>query len=307
MATKQITTWAEFKTAYRATRTEATTLNITTDLDASDDILDSSLVAGSGSYRLTIQGNGHKINGLSSYNNIYLIMGGSYIKFYNVHFSNIFCPTGGFTYGYGSSGNFYLFTECYFNGLVNIFCSGYSSSRYAAFNKCSFNIKMQYFTDIGWCWYLNECYCIFNPKTKGGICIPMNPSAGSLFSNVLIGQEIATANNNYFAGTLRHSSTSGIAYYFGGYFGDTGGLLLSNVYNCEVHTPVGVDEWYFHVQNTDATSVQSLYNKEKCFAGETTTVKLPASNANVVGITDSGLKSASTIHSQAPRFPLYGY
>lgn len=303
MATIDVTTWAEFKTAYRATRTEETTINITTDLDASEDILNSSLGAGSGSYRLTIQGNGHKINGLSSYNNIYLITGGSYIKFRNVHFSNIFCPIGGFTYGNGSSGNFYLFTECYFNGLVNIFCSGYSSSRYAAFDKCSFNIKMQYFTNVGYCWYLNECYCIFNPKTEGGICLPLDSSSGGMFASSMSHQELSAANNNYFAGTLRHSSTSGTVYYFGG----GSGAYLSNVYNCEVHTPANVSGWYFHLPDTGTTSVQSLYNKEKCFAGETTTVKLPNSNVNMVGITDAGLKSATTIHAEAPRFPLYGY
>lgn len=303
MATKQITTWAEFKTAFRATRTEATTLNITTDLDASDDILDSSLGAGSGNYKLTIQGNGHKINGLSSYNNIYLIRGGSYIKFYNVHFSNIFCPTGGFTYGNGSSGNFYLFTECYFNGLVNIFCSGYSSSRYAAFNKCSFNIKMQYFTNSEYCWYLNECYCIFNPKTEGGICIPLNSSSGSLFNSAIYNEEITAANNNYFGGLLRHIYTSDTAYYFGGSSqGD-----ISNVYNCEVHTPAGVSTFHFHRAYSGNQNLQSLYNKEKCFAGETTNIKLPYSIEYVVGITDSGLKSPTTIHAEAPRFPLYGY
>lgn len=306
MATIEVTTWDEFKAAYTAVRTEATTIQIMNDLDASDDIRTSTLYvstsSGSNSYNLTVQGNNHKINGLSTYGSISL-MGGNYrTKIHNVHFTNIFAPSGSFVTGNGTSGSytFHLYRNCFFSGLVNVFATGSGSSRYAAFDKCSFNIKCSYFTDTSYCWYLNQCYVNINPKADGDICYILNSSSGGLFSNSISGYDINAANNNYFTGLLRSTtSTSTSTVYFAG----GGSQSTNNVWNIEVQHRTPGAFWLGTATSINASSCD-LYNADKCYKQGTLTT--PA-NAGLVGLTDAQLKSASAINSAAPYFPLYGY
>lgn len=170
MATKQITTWAEFKTALTETITENTTYEIMNDIDVSDTPINSiiTLAGATSSAHKTITSNGDTaktINGITNYTNIECIfyLNNRYITFNNIHFSN-FMLQGSALFANGFEPT--TFNSCYFNGLCQQLCKIKSGSSGAEkdiviFNRCSFNISIGNAFDGGYSSF-RECYIIFN-------------------------------------------------------------------------------------------------------------------------------------------------
>lgn len=138
MATKQITTWDEFKTALTETITENTTYELQNDIDVSDTVIESTIYIYATSYRKTVNGNGHKINGITSYmtgtNACVFSVSSTAITFNSLSFTNFMVQSASLFFRNGSGGTNTYFNECYFNGLAK--CVFYESLNS---NKCSFN------------------------------------------------------------------------------------------------------------------------------------------------------------------------
>jgi hypothetical protein len=148
MATIDVNTWDELKTAIQTGWTENKIINIISDIDISDTILTTGLTKPLNNYTLTINGNGHKINGITSYSSIYLFTLNK-VTINDLHFSNIAAVNATFSRTNGSytpAEGQCIWNRCYINGVMRQICyegrDSYSNFQY--YNNCSFNIKSFY-------------------------------------------------------------------------------------------------------------------------------------------------------------------
>ena len=293
MATKQLTTWDEFKTALTETITENTTYEIMNDIDVSDEILESTITCAgaSSSNRKIFNGNEHKINGLTSYSSIYFFATNIYFTFNDIHFSNMMNQNGGFMQQYGAhtSGDpLCMFNRCYFSGLTRFFATytTFQSSFVCEFNSCSFNLKCTRFQNANFLLRFSNCYIILNPITL--YCLLTVPGGRDAYFN---------ANNCYIGGLLADNVSSSdylISLYTG----------TNNVFNCT-----------FKILNYSSTTTYSissdneawLINRDKFTDQNGASITPTISHgANIYLLTDSQLKSKSYIQQNCPNFPLFG-
>lgn len=133
MATIEVNTWNELKSAIQNDWTENKTINIMSDIDVSDTILTAGLTKPNNNYALTINGNNHKINGITSYSTITLFaLNNGSVN--DLHFSNIAAAQATFSRCNGLRINW---NRCYVNGVLLRVCN----TNYDYYNNCSFNIK----------------------------------------------------------------------------------------------------------------------------------------------------------------------
>lgn len=147
MATVDVNTWDELKTAIQNDWTENKTINIMSDIDVSGTILTAGITKPNNSYTLTINGNNHKINGITSYSSITLFtLNRATIN--DLHFSNIAAAQAKFSTSngwYNRDEGQCNWNRCYINGILRQVCadnavnSRYSNYQY--YRNCSFNIK----------------------------------------------------------------------------------------------------------------------------------------------------------------------
>lgn len=147
MATIEVNTWDELKTAIQTGWTENKIINIMSDIDVSDTILTAGLTKPLNSYTIQINGNNHKINGITSYSSIFLFkLNRATIN--DLHFSNIAAAQATFSTSngwYGREEGQCTWNGCYVNGILRQICedNAYNSrySNYQYYRNCSFNIK----------------------------------------------------------------------------------------------------------------------------------------------------------------------
>lgn len=294
MATKQITTWDEFKTALTETITENTTYEIMNDIDVSDTVLGSGIACNelSGSLRKIFNGNGHKINGLTSYSSIYFFTTTIRYTFNDIHFSNMMNQNGGFMRQYGShtSGDPYcVFNRCFFSGLIKYFATynTFQNSFVCQFNSCSFNLKCDILQNATYLLQFSNCYIILNPITQYCLITPYGGSSANF-----------NANNCYIDGLLAYNNWGGSGYYLiSEYCG------ANNVINCtfKIYNYSGSNTY-----RITGSNVVMLVNNGKFVNQNGVTVTPTIShNANIYLLTDSQLKSKTYIQENT-NFPLYG-
>lgn len=293
MATKQITTWDEFKTALTETITENTTYEIMNDIDVSDEILTSSITCRelSGSMQKIINGNGHKINGLTSYSSIYFFTTNIRYTFNDLHFENMMNQNGGFLRQYGShssSDPYCVFNRCFFSGLINYFATyiTFQNGAVCEFNSCSFNLKCFHFQNAKFLLRFTNCYIILNPITQ--YCTLTDGSGPQCFFD---------ATNCYIGGLLAWTWSGNSEYMIAEY------TKNYNVFNC-------IFKIYGYSASTSrrltSSDVVLLVNREKFQDQNGTSVTPTITHTNnVYLLTDSQLKSKTYIQ-QNTNFPLYG-
>lgn len=295
MATKQITTWDEFKTALMETITENTTYEIMNDIDVSDTIIESVIVPANVTYRKTINGNEHSINGITSYLTYYGgIIGGSgsttshNITYNDIKFTNIMLQSCGLFHDTGFNKDYhFIFNRCYFSGLCGelFYMASKYTSAYPTINRCSINIKCQYLVRDGGV-TMNECYTIIQPF--------------STMCEIASGRYVwGTISNCYFGGTIK-TNYSTDKYIYGYYSGGT-----NNIFNCEVHIlNYSASTTYYPTGGNNTESTTCLYNTDKIYNAQGTSIQL-ANRTEFIGLTDSQLKSRTYIQENT-NFPLYG-
>ena len=288
MATVEVNTWDEFKNAIQNDWTENKTINIMSDIDVSDTVLTSSVTKPLNNYTITINGNDHKINGLTSYSRIYLFtLNRATVN--NVHFSNISAINAWFskTNGWYNSAEYTCnWNHCFFNGVLHQMCeSGYATYNNGQFyNYCSINIKAYQIGGSGSSTYtghFNYCYIIYEtiltstsyPTTIGG-----------------------DYNNCYIGGKFEfnRSGSSSIADILSGY-----NAPVRCCYNLEcLNHNTGSFTVYLN-----ATSAQyTLFNTSKMSNPSTTTYVF----ANqMIGLTDTEIKDPAVISAQTNNTFLY--
>lgn len=290
MATKQITTWDEFKTALDEVITETTTYELMNDIDAIDDILESRLPAHTGASNQIhkyFNGNGHKINGITSYITVTLnsstslvgVIGGSYSSannfgntyFDNVHFTNIQTP------------NIFLFsahlhfTNCLFNGIVLALAGNRTSGsnpsiQYpntgAMFQKCSFNLKC--IRSLLWSYYgymdsnfsFVNCYIIAE-ESAADFAFTLQDTYYETTKNV---SGFITVKQNYFKNSVVNA-----------YLKNTSSAITISSYSGD-----------YNLINSDRLQIDDVTISGSCYS-----------------LTDSQLKSKTYIQENT-NFPLYG-
>lgn len=292
MATKQITTWAEFKTALTETITENTTYEIMNDIDVSDEIQESTITCRelTGSLQKIINGNGHKINGLTTYSSIYFFTTNIRYTFNDIHFSNMMNQKGGFMRQYGahSSGDPYcVFNRCFFSGLTWYFATyiTFQGSYVCEFNSCSFNLKCTYFQNAEFLLQFSNCYIILNPITVYCV-LTVSGGRGADFN----------ATNCYIGGMLVDYVSSN-EYLIAEHTGAT------NVFNCTFKIGNYSSSTTYQLSSDNKTC---LINSDKFvdLDGASITPKI-SHGAKIYLLTDSQLKSKTYIQ-QNTNFPLYG-
>jgi len=304
MATKQITTWAEFKTALTETITENTTYEIMNDIDVSDTPINSiiTLAGATSSAHKTFTSNGDtakSINGITNYTNIECIfyLNNEYFSFNNIHFSNFMLQDSAL---FATAWTHPTFNSCYFNGLcqrLSKLKSGSSGRNddYVIFNKCSFNISLGLRLDEGYCSF-RECYFIFNDFYS---------TANSTY--VIYASSFV---NCYFGGKLDMHNNTGTTFYIiygAGYSGTygTGSSIYNCVFNVELTLNNSVTTVYaYYTYNNYTLSTGTLYNSDKIkkYDGTAPTITWRTNGYN---LTDSQIKSKTYIQ-QNTNFPLYG-
>lgn len=304
MATKQITTWDEFKTALTETITENTTYEIMNDIDVSGTPITSiiTLAGATQGATKTITSNGDtakKINGITNYTNIECIfyLNNRYITFNNIHFSNFMLQGSALFANAFETTNF---NSCYFNGLCQRLAklkSGASGAQrdYIIFNRCSFNIAIGIQLDEGYSSFRN-CYIIFDEfySTYNA----SDPIRASSFVNCYFGGKLDMHNNTYttFYLIMGRCSTGTYA---------TGNCVYNCVFNVEVILNNSVTTVYaYYTYNNYTLTYASLFNSDKIKKYNDTTPTITW-RTNGYGLTDSQLKSKTYIQ-QNTSFPLYG-
>ena len=211
MIEKNITTWEEFKAALTERITEETTYNIKNDLDASNDILTKNIGLYGGAIKI-FKGNGYKINGITSYENITVFYTPNYTlaQFFNIKFTNFMVESGTFTNLCHDSytSNKMLFENCFFNGVCKVFVPDTGAQYLAYFNKCSFNVRCETFATNRSNFI--SCYIITTPLQDTNI-----------FKSAIV-------NNCYIEGTITTEPTTSTSDYI------TPNFENNNVFNCKV-------------------------------------------------------------------------
>lgn len=304
MATVQITTWDEFKTALTETITEATTYEIMNDIDVSDTVLSSAITLSSQNYRKTFQPTADKeyitINGITAYSNINIFYfqnnKNNPYTFKNIHFTNIMHTSGTFLSVHTYSDTYRVnFNNCMFSGMVRtLFGGGFSSSSpttRAFLARCSMNVKCRYFFTATYT--VTECYIKLNP---------LAPEDYNSLGNYSSNKANSYFYNCYLCGVIRNNFSNSI------YMLTYAPQLTSNVYNIDTYIlNYDASTTYKIVdRNLDTQTEGILYNIDKFYngAGEKVTPTF-ASYTSVYGLTDSQMKSKTYIQENT-YFPLYG-
>ena len=285
MAEKNITTWEEFKTALTESITEDTTYNIKNDLDASNDILTNNINCIS-PHKKIFMGNGYKINAITAYGDVTVfntIQETNYnYRFYDIKFTNFMIESGVFTNlcrnsyyaDFEEYGN--LFVNCFFNGVCKKFSQFITSNRRAYFNKCSFNVRCESFSDDRSTF--DSCYIIITP-----------------LQNTNSFSENSVLVNSYVEGVIKNSfsSRSYLTPKFNG----------NNVFNCKVIITNYSSSTTYKTYNS---SEPVLVNKDRLLQKDgVTPIANIASATNIYFLTDEQLKNKEYIQ-QNTTFPLYG-
>lgn len=288
MATKQITTWDEFKTALTETITENTTYEIMNDIDVSGEVIAESItIWGSSSYKKTVNGNNYEINGLTTYSlSTIFTISNTNIEFINLHFSNMMIPNARLLGTINS--NHVTFTKCLFNGIINSFsyCTVSSSSvtnsnRYLVFDMCSINIDCIRLVDNQYSYqyaYFTNCYIILSRKSN-------RTQGTNIFSTWSV------FNNCYIGGEYKYNGIVDFGYY---------SRNVKFYTNCVININLFANSCYFGYADT------SLFNSDKLKNYSGTDSITPTSQYSTwYGLTDTQLKSKTYIQENT-NFPLYG-
>ena len=305
MATVQITTWEEFKTALTETITEATTYEIMNDIDVSNIVLSSAITLSSQYYRKTFQPGGDNeyitVNGITAYSDINIFYfrnnGNNPYTFNNIHFSNIM-HTSGTLFNVHTYNNTYMvyFNNCMFSGMVNcLFAGGFSSSSqgtHCTLQTCSINVKCESLFRASYNVY--QGYININPFSDEMYCVLRDNSEN----------KATYFNNCYLTGTVRYPYTSSSNLLT--YAPESGSI---NVYNIKtIITNYNSSTTYRLVDRDPGTSnpYSILCNIEKFYDGSGNQVSpnlyTPSHQYN---LTDSQMKSRTYIQENT-NFPLYG-
>lgn len=301
MATKQITTWDEFKTALTETITENTTYEIMNDIDVSGEVLTGSINIVSNQFLKTINGGEHKINGLTHYSSFGVFnraQSGVKIVFNNLYFSNFMLQTGylfNFSTAASSSDYYTTFNNCYFSGLVNRLFSAanYSYFTYTNFNRCSFNVQTSVLLYAPKGCSFSNCYIIIKPMEGTTSCILWDRHSNH-----------PSMDNCYVSGVLYISYDTN-NYIIGGAFWNVS-ACHHNVFNVEIHiTNYNASTTYYWTGGSPPDDRAELYNSDKIYDNAGNKITMGVRN-NFYGLTDSQLKSKTAINQNAPHFPLWG-
>ena len=280
MATVQITTWDEFKTALTETITEATTYEIMNDIDVSGEIITAQINI-QGNYSKIINGNEFKLNGLTTYisgtNACIFRVYTNDITFNKLYFSN-FMASGAYLFYSNNSTTHIFFNECFFNGLAKIILYGPFNS-----DKCSFN-----------CAYDSNEYML----------------TGSNHTNAYIiidGTLIAPTNANskqHLSGTYTNCYIGGKAFFTSGNSYLLGGSFRNSVINVEFQNSPTYPKTSGSLSltgNVTSSGYYTLVNKDKIeIEGLTWT-----DYNRIYALTDTQIKSKTYIQENT-NFPLYG-
>lgn len=283
MATKDITTWDEFKTALREIVTEETTYTLKNDIDMSENLIESTInCIGAGTYNKIFEGDNHVISGITSYANINGVFSIAdvtgtasnqhhfifrNIKFYNYELS---ATQGSLIYVStrpSTTTKTAQFINCSFSGNVNYInndsTATYRSTNY--FDNCIINLG---FKSVGTSSrMLNNCWCSFNSLA------PINFTTTYLFS--------FTSRNCYFEGKITCQDTgTGTKYLFIG---------NDNVFNIDLALPTTLSTVY--ASNVASTTTPDLINIDKI------TGKSIAVRAGEYQLTDSQIKNSDYIRN----------
>lgn len=292
MATKQITTWAEFKTALTENITENTTYEIMNDIDVSGEVL-SSITATNNSFTKTFKPGGTlssvSINGLTSYATstafaLFVITASKKVTFTNIHFSNFMCQNLWlFNTGDAANTGAVFFNNCLFNGL----CYGlyFGRSLTTIFNKCSVNIKCKYLSYRFP--YFDDSYVIISPFSD-------NDTNSIVYEANTIG---GFGTNSYLGGTVRNNR-SGLRIY------SSYDLCHPRSNNCVFNLKAEYTDATTSINVNNSDSGVSLVNNSHITNSRDTNITVTASGA-IVPLTDTQLKSRTYIKENT-NFPLYG-
>ena len=281
MIEKDITTWAEFKTALTEEITEETTYNIKNDLDATNDILTKNIEVNYSKIKI-FKGNGYKINGITAYGNVTVFYNSNYTvtQFYDIKFTNFMIESGTFTNLCRSSSvsNKFLFENCFFNGVCKVFVAVPDVSFLTYFNKCSFNVRCETFAKSGRCSFIS-CYIITTPLQDK-----------NLFTESIL---IDCYIDGMITATPTTSKTSFITPDFEG----------NNVFNCKVIVTNSVESRMYYL---NSSSKAVLVNKNKLLQRDGITPITNIADAdNIYLLTDEQMKNKDYIQKNTT-FPLYG-
>ena len=169
-----------------------------------------------------------------------------------------------------------LFVNCFFNGVCKKFCAFITSNRLAYFNKCSFNVRCESFSDQRSTF--DSCYIIITP-----------------LQNTNSFSEDSTIVNSYVEGVVKNnfSSRSYLTPKFSG----------NNVFNCKVIIANYDDSTTYKTSNS---SEPVLINKDRLLQSDgVTPITKIASATNIYFLTDEQMKNKEYIQ-QNTTFPLYG-
>lgn len=301
MATVQITTWNEFKTALTETITENTTYEIMNDIDVSGEVLTSGINYVLG-YMKTFKSGVDKnvnINGITSYATINIFYtnesanNSEYLRFEHVNFTNfmlqdatLFAPRGetGFDY------HIYL-SNCFINGLCRRLVAFYGSTSTAYpqsvyFNQCSLNVTLNPNDQYMFTWHVefNNCYIIFN-------------TTNSITGGYRMFQRTGRFTNCFIAGSLKSSGTDLLnpSWYYSG----SSRYSENNVINMELST-VYTNSIISAFGGSTGTTHKNLCNSSKITLTGTATLATDG-----YYLTDEQLKSKTYIQENT-NFPLYG-
>ena len=300
MATVQITTWDEFKTALTETITENTTYEIMNDIDVSGDIQTTRINCVS-AYDKIFNGNNHKINGITNYNSsssgvfgFSLLNTGGAFTFNNISFSNFQCTSiaGGFFYFYTSvtSSKQPAFNNCFFNGECKFFARGNTGSvaPRANFNNCSFNIGIMQvsYTEGYNPLYLTNCYILLKSLT------PLKLGSSDISTPFF-----NTLTNCYIGGDIDISSASSTgSSYQRQLFASNG---YNTVINCNINCTATTGAIYLFL----GTSTTCLFNNDKYTGSITPTFTSGTATQTNYKLTDAQMKNATYIANNTT-FPI---
>lgn len=302
MATKQITTWEEFKTALTETITENTTYEIMNDIDVSGEVLTAGIQYKIDYLKTFRSGTDENvnINGITAYTAINIFYTNdyahnrNYLRFEHVNFTNfmlqdatLFAPRGGTGYSY----HIYL-SNCFINGLCRRLVSFYGSigvldyPQSVYFNQCSLNVTFNPNDQYIFTWHVefNNCYIIFN-------------TTNSITGGYRMFQRTGLFTNCFIAGALKSNETNLLNANW--YYSGSSRYSENNVINMELSTAVTSGTISAFGSSTGTT------HKNLCNSDKITLTGTAILTADGYYLTDSQLKSKTYIQ-QNTNFPLYG-
>lgn len=326
MATKQITTWDEFISALRENVTENTTYELMNDIELDEPIeqaitIEGNLTSTSQKFTKTFEGLSHKINNIHSYiNNTsgnliafslqYASGSARYwhnMVFNDIHFSNIMLQGMGFIshigYSVGSVRMYTQFNRCLFNGLVyRLFYGNGDVSSGLTLSRCSINIQTH--TAFSGQIVGDDNYTIVEPYQD--IC--------DIGTYGYYNSPVTQWRNSYFGGTVKYAYNTNNYIYLTGHARASYYTGNPNVINCNIIiTNYNASTTYLvGGGSSSVTNGGILVNKSKIFQsdGETPIPESQISNTPTSSgfylLSDSELKSKSSINEVAPTFPIWG-